>query len=205
VGVAFDSTSQTSVARRRRRRRTAITLTVVGLLLVGAFLAAGAYVEGWMGHRAQASAAPPACITAPGHPELTAAQVTVNVYNSTNRSGLAASAARDLRARGFTSATVSNDPLGQAVRGTAVVRYGVSGADAARLAAAQVAGATLVRDGRADASVDVVLGAGFSALASPRGPQQDTATTGPSTTVPPGPTTPGAPPGGAATAATPAC
>ena len=202
--MAFASTSQTSVARRRRRRRTAITLSVVGLLLVGTFLAAGAYVEGWMGHRAQASAAP-ACIPAPGRPELTAAQVTVNVYNTTNRSGLAASAARDLRARGFTIATVSNDPLGQTVRGTAVVRYGVSGADAARLAAAQVAGATLVRDGRADASVDVVLGAGFSALASPRGPQQDTATTGPSTTVPPGPTTPGAPPGGAATAATPAC
>lgn len=166
-----------STDRRRRRRRTGITLAVVGLLLVGVFACAAAYVQGWMGELGRPGAGVAAC-PAPTNPPTSPApgptptrtlspeDVTVNIYNTTPRQGLARTTASTLRDRGYLIATVSNDPMHRTIRGVAEIRYGTSGTAAARLAARLVPGASLHRDGRPDSSVDLVLGPKFHGVAS---------------------------------------
>lgn len=93
--------------------------------------------------------------------------ITLNVYNSTSRNGLARTTANLLAARGFTIGNVSNDPSPKAVKGFAEVRYGPKGALAARVVAAEVKGAVLVEDKRTSADVDLAVGAAYKHLASP--------------------------------------
>jgi hypothetical protein len=93
--------------------------------------------------------------------------ITLNVYNSTTRNGLARKTANLLANRGFTIGSVKNDPSTTAVKGPAEVRYGAKGVLAARVVAAEVRGATLVEDKRSSADVDIALGAAFQHLASP--------------------------------------
>jgi hypothetical protein len=93
--------------------------------------------------------------------------ITLNVYNSTSRNGLARKTANLLAARGFTIGNVSNDPSPKAVKGFAEVRYGPKGALAARVVAAEVKGAVLVEDKRTSADVDLAVGAAYKHLASP--------------------------------------
>jgi hypothetical protein len=99
----------------------------------------------------------------PGRP-LPARQVTVTVYNATDRDGLAARVAAQLAKRGFRVGTPANDPLGRKIPEPAEVRFGRTGAGAALRVGAQVAGAVPRVDGRADARVDLVLGDGFRRL-----------------------------------------
>jgi len=94
--------------------------------------------------------------------------ITVNVYNATTRTGLALSTSLELAARGFKTGSVANDPAKKIIAASAEVRYGPSGAVAAKVVAAQVVGAVMVPDHRKDASVDFVLGDGYVALASPQ-------------------------------------
>jgi hypothetical protein len=93
--------------------------------------------------------------------------VTVNVYNATERRGLAGTVATQLRTRGFHVGKVDNDPLERTVTGAAEVRSSTVGADAARTVAAQVGTVVAVPDQRKDATVDLVLGVGFHALQPP--------------------------------------
>jgi hypothetical protein len=97
----------------------------------------------------------------------TAPQIKLNVYNSTNRHGLAATAATALKQRGFSIGKVTNDPLKANLTTAAEVRGASANAAAMRVVAAEVAGSRLHPDSRTDDSVDLVLGAGFTALASP--------------------------------------
>ena len=98
-------------------------------------------------------------------PPPAAKSVTVNVYNTTARSGLATSVGKQLRARGFKTGQVGNDPLGSFnPELIALVRYGAKGEPAARRVALSVKGAKLVLDGRTDSSVDLVLDYRFAAL-----------------------------------------
>lgn len=130
-------------------------------LLGASLVVATGYVKGWLGkHEGPVRTCPP---TGP----VKASQVTLNVYNATGRAGLARTTADELRKRGFKIATVTNDPLEKKVTGTSEVRYGATGARAARLVAVQVKGARLVRDSRSDGSVDIVIGNRFTALAAP--------------------------------------
>jgi hypothetical protein len=125
-------------------------------------------------HRAEASSqptstptpscAPPTPVTAVPAP----ASVTITVLNSTQRSGLAASVGGLLAHDGFRIASVGNDLTSRApVAGVAEIRFGPAGATAAALLAYYVPGATLVRDSRTAASVDLALGAKYTALAAP--------------------------------------
>ncbi|WP_033222211.1 LytR C-terminal domain-containing protein [Kitasatospora phosalacinea] len=95
--------------------------------------------------------------------------VKVNVYNATDKSGLAARTADELRKRGFVVDKVGNAPaaLDKKVPGTAQILSGPGGLGAATLLLSQVASATSAEDGRTDATVDFVIGDTFSALSDP--------------------------------------
>lgn len=160
--------SGASIHRRRQRRRAAITLSLVALLMLGTFAYAAAYFQGWVGNRATASAvASQDCQVVAAAQALKPGAVTINVYNATNRNGLAASVAKLLRTQGFKIADVANDPLDGRIDGVGEVRHGRSGAVAATLAAARLSGAKVVRDARTDNTVDLVLGNQFTALRAP--------------------------------------
>jgi hypothetical protein len=159
--------SGASIRRRRRRRRATITLTLVALVLLGTFAYAAAYFQGWVGTRTPKPLASPACQVVPPVNALIPRAVTVNVYNSTDRAGLAASVAKSLRTQGFTVADVANDPLGRPISGVGEIRHGRTGAAGATLAAKRLSGAKLVLDNRTDASIDLVLGTKFTALSVP--------------------------------------
>ncbi|MFI6154134.1 LytR C-terminal domain-containing protein [Kitasatospora sp. NPDC051170] len=92
--------------------------------------------------------------------------VTVNVYNATAKGGLAGRTAEELKKRGFVIGKVGNAPaeLDKKVPGTAQVIAGPTGAGAATLIGSQIAGAVTTPDARTDASVDFVIGDGYSAL-----------------------------------------
>ncbi|WP_354644983.1 LytR C-terminal domain-containing protein [Kitasatospora camelliae] len=95
--------------------------------------------------------------------------VTVNVYNATATSGLAARTADELKKRGFAIGTVGNAPtaLDRKVPGPAQVISGPAGAGSAVLLAAQVAGSTATEDSRTDATVDLVIGDAWTAVLDP--------------------------------------
>lgn len=93
------------------------------------------------------------------------ADVTVNVYNSTTRAGLAAATADVLTQRGFAVAAIDNDPLGKTLSGVGEIRYGAKGLKAAELMAYYLPGAELVNDKRKSADIDVSLGEGFQTVA----------------------------------------
>jgi hypothetical protein len=163
VAVSYIVESSASSSRRSQRRRALFTLSLVVLMLFFAFWYAYSYYQA-SGRPAAAPAA--SCTTAPvtaGAPRP--ATTTVNVYNATDRDGLAARTAAEVRKRGFVVATVANDPLQRTVAGTAEVRYGPTGVAKAKLVLALVKGAKPSRDARTDASVDLVLGQKFVALA----------------------------------------
>lgn len=152
-----------------RSRNTVIALVVV-LALV--FFAAGVGVTYLLRGSKDTTALPapgPSCVTASARPGITLPKpgtVSINVYNATTRSGLARRTATTMTGRGFTVGKVANDPLGKTVTGVAELRHGPTGAQNAALLAYYFPGATLVTDTRADASVDVVLGAKFSIVPS---------------------------------------
>ena len=91
--------------------------------------------------------------------------ISLNVYNATDRNGLASSAAREMRTRGFAILDVANDPLDKPVTGIAEVRAGPGSESAASVVIAQVPGAVFVLDARTDGTVDLVVGDAFEALA----------------------------------------
>jgi hypothetical protein len=163
------------VRRGARRSRPGVLLLAV---VVTAALVAGGW---WWQSRPteDVSVTQPAvhCPTPRPTPTLVAAAaVKVNVYNATEQRGLASRVAAQLRKRGFTVRKIANDPLDRTVTGAAEVRSSALGAGAAHTVTAQVAPAgqvgaapavTAVPDQRNDATVDLVLGAGWHGLRPP--------------------------------------
>lgn len=125
------------------------------------------------GAASAASASGPASGSASGAaaaPGAAAAKgITVNVYNATDKAGLAGRTAALLKQRGFTIGTIGNAPaqLQDKVAGTARITGGAAGTKAMTVLRSEVAGAVPATDQRKDASVDLVLGNGFTALATP--------------------------------------
>ena len=152
---------------RQRRRSIAILGGLGGFLLV-AFLIAFAAVQGWLpsssGGEPTVTASTPSCTT-PSLPPVS--EVTVNVFNSTGRAGLANTTARALRQQGFVVAEVGNDPLTKQVEGVAEIRYGSAGSTKAQTLALRFPSAAMVDDGRGGEVVDVAVGAGFTAIGTP--------------------------------------
>lgn len=93
------------------------------------------------------------------------AGIPVRVLNATDRSGLAAQIASGLQAQGFSlAAAVGNDQLHPrgSMRCVGQIRFGPNGVEAARTLSLVVPCAQLVRDDRADNTVDLALGMAFS-------------------------------------------
>lgn len=135
-------------------------------------LALGLGLGWWLGGRdsgVQGGASTPTASPCPTPAPLPAATtVTVNVFNATDKAGLAKKAATDLESRSFGIGDVGNDESKRTVTGVAEVRHGPAGERAAALVAANIAGAvTLVPDQRTDATVDLAIGPAYAGLAAP--------------------------------------
>jgi hypothetical protein len=132
---------------------------------------------GGSGDTARPATAGPACATASPSPAAAAvsfpkpADITVNVYNATPRSGLAKTTADELKKRGFTIGKVGNAPAtyDKKVPGAGIL---LGAPDATKGAfpvlGTQLKGATSRTDARATADVDLIIGTAFSALAAPQ-------------------------------------
>jgi len=141
-------------------------MTCVALLLGATVVYAGSYVHGWVSP-APRTVANASCNGSALQRALTPGDVTINVYNSTPRTGLAASVASSLQKQGFNVATIDNDPLGKTLMSVGEIRYGQSGLEGAVMASKRLPGARLVPDDRMDASVDMVVGKQFREVKVP--------------------------------------
>jgi hypothetical protein len=152
-------------ARRGRGRNRRLKVLVV-IALVLAVVAGGWW---WLNRDSTPDTAAPrtTCPSLAAPTIVPATAVKLNVYNGTARKGLASLVADALKKRGFVVVKVANDPLKRRVTGLAEVRSGLTGKDAARTVTAQVGVVVALPDQRKDASVDLVLGAKFTALRTP--------------------------------------
>ena len=169
-----------AAARQRRRRHTRERQAVVfGVLLAGLGLAAAGAGAVYTGNlelpfltRDFSSPEPTGLAVAdsPCPPEgatpVPYGQITVNIYNSTNRVGLAGDTGDALAARGFVIGDQANARGAgyAAYPDNALIQFGSQGVAAAYTVAAQFDSPQLVLDDREDASVDVVVGAAFNNL-----------------------------------------
>ena len=151
------------------------TLIAVAVLVVLAVLfAVFSLFRGSSGDEAASDAlpVPSPCVTVmvvPASVLPEPSQVTVNVYNSTPKSGLASDTATELRARKFVIGKVANDPKKKRIKGVAQIRYGKKGEQAAQLVLFYVPGAELVQTKRKSATVDLSIGNTYSGLAPQQG------------------------------------
>ena len=153
--------SPRAIRTRRLRRRHTMVLTLVLTFVLVAFVYAASYYTGWTPPFAQAAGndCHPYAVVAPKPGSF-----RLNVYNNSDRVGLAHTTAKALAHRGYRVGTVANDPSEAPVRTPAEVRYGDKGSDAALMVAAMVPGTRMVHDPRTDNSVDLALGPPFKGL-----------------------------------------
>ena len=153
---------------RARHARQTLTFLVLVLLVFGAGGVAWARYQGlvsWWTH-AETSSVP--CPT-PSPIALPIKETQVNVFNATDRRGLAAGVGATLRKRGFDLGVTGNDSEGEVVRDAATIRFGDGGLLAARTVAAQINGKVKLTqvEGRTGPDVDLVLGPGYRTLRTP--------------------------------------
>lgn len=157
--------------RRRRPWATGLLVVLMMAVVFGGTYGAVVLLRGGgnePGPGTSGSTTPGTCVTVsvtPGAALPEPATVTVNVYNATDRSGLARTTSDELKKRGFGIGAVANDPLGKSIAGVGEIRYGESGADNAALLKFYAPKAKLVKDKRTDATVDLVLGDQWKAVA----------------------------------------
>jgi hypothetical protein len=84
--------------------------------------------------------------------------VSLNIYNSTDRRGLAAAVARSATTRGFKVKAIGNDPKGATIKQVAQIRFGPEGAASARLLKTHVPQAVYLNDKRKGDTIDLVVG-----------------------------------------------
>ncbi len=89
--------------------------------------------------------------------------VTVTVLNGAGRDQLATRTSNQLKGRGFKVGTPGTT---SALSGVAEIRYGSTGRPGATLLSYYLPGAKLAAASRKDAKLELVLGSGFTALAS---------------------------------------
>lgn len=166
--------------QRRRRERPIWVPIVLVLAGVGVLFAAGFGIATWM--QGDVTTAPDPTFTVdeiadepgeciaktvvPAEALPSKDEVVLNVYNATKRQGLASKTAREFKSEGFRIKNVANDPKGKRIPGVAEIRFGPNAAEAAQLVEYYLAGAAMVPLNRKSATVDVVLGRGYTSLAN---------------------------------------
>ncbi len=160
----YTTEAEVSVHARQKRRRSLIVIGLVVLALFFAFWYAWSYYQADNSARASRPP-PPTC--APYDPKVvTPESTTVNVYNASNRNGLAASVSRALAERGFVIGKVANDPTSRKAPKVAEIRYGPKGEAQAKLLRTSLPkGTTLVNDKRKAVVVDLAVGPKYTTLA----------------------------------------
>ncbi|GAB3270707.1 hypothetical protein GCM10027449_05860 [Sinomonas notoginsengisoli] len=157
-------------ARQRSRQwRKARHAVAIGLLAALLFAGVGAALEVLSGRLTipEPGSKPTHPTTCPSgtYDYLPPEKVTVNVLNGAGKEGLAAEVADQLKARKFIVRAVGNERT--AMESPAVVRGGFGGEAAAFTLQRNVPGSVYIRDGRSDASVDLILGSSFKVLTDP--------------------------------------
>jgi hypothetical protein len=158
----YTTEAEGSVSKRRKRRQ----LIVLGVVVLGLFFA---FWYAWSYYQADISsgaARPPAAECRPYDPKVVTPEKTkVNVYNASNRNGLAGTVARSLKERAFVIGKVANDPSKRKAPKVAEIRYGASGTAQAKLLRTTLPkGTALVKDRRKVTTIDLALGAKFTTL-----------------------------------------
>lgn len=102
-------------------------------------------------------------------------QITVNVYNATERTGLAKSTADELKKRGFKIGDVGNAPgeFDKKVKSAGILLGPAAAQNTSlQVLATQLAGAEQRTDARKGADLDLILGDGFKGLDKPAAAEQ---------------------------------
>jgi hypothetical protein len=170
--------------RRPRHRRKYVLAAVASAVALG--------LAGWgtlqlidvftgEGKKANAADREPDCrpSVAPVRTLPKPAQIKVNVYNATPRSGLAKTTADELKKRGFAIGKVGNAPAAfdKKVPGAAVLLGAPTAADSSiSVLGTQVKGATPKTDTRKTKDVDLIIGTAFKRLNVPQEANQALAT-----------------------------
>lgn len=180
LGAVFDpeadEAAQVRAARRRRMLHRVVIGVLAALLLLGALFAL-AVLRGWI-VLAEPEPAPTVSTACPAGPFTYQPPdtITVNVFNATPTAGLALQVSDALADRGFLRGTVGNSSVTRADM-TAIIVSGPGGEASAFTLQQQIPGTQYLQDDRADTSVDVVLGSGYTELVPVEG--VSTTATGP--------------------------
>jgi hypothetical protein len=159
-------TASRSRPRITHHSRTAITM----LVLVGFVLAASIY--GWRaltapvgtgGAIGEVVGAP--CAPVGGDPLPKPSAIELNVFNGTERNGLASKAAGDLRKRGFVVLEIGNARPDELEEGVALVRGSLDSQAQAAVVLGLLPGAEFRPDNRPDTSIDIIFGEKYKKLA----------------------------------------
>jgi hypothetical protein len=149
--------------RRRRRRRQGLTFAgLLALVPLAALAALGNWFQWWSfgPSGTDRPLCPVQTVSAPD-------QTPVNVYNATDRHGLAAAVAKELQRRHFRVLLIGNTETPGRISTAVSVRYGAGDEIRGRTVAAQFPGEVrLLPDARirTDHTVDVVIGAQYRAM-----------------------------------------
>lgn len=171
---AHDAARRQKVVRRRHLlQRQSIIFGSLGIILVTLALAGlGVFVgvlpppfsSDFTDLKAQEEAAQFTPCPDPGALPVSYTEITANVYNGSDTSGLAASTSESLAAAGVVIGTQANYAAGT-YSGSTLIVTGAAGVSAAYTLASMFPGADMLFDpARTDASVDVVLGETFDAM-----------------------------------------
>lgn len=159
--------------KRRSLTKPVRTAIVLGLLAVGVLVA---FNWGWQQltqpFGAESAAATPAVPTCTPAPEAVATlpapgKITVNVYNASGTSGVAASTADALAAQGFKIGAVDNDPLGKRLDGVGEIRSAPKAKNRVEQLQRYLPGTVWVQDDRPGRNLDFAVGASFTELTVP--------------------------------------
>ena len=143
--------------RRQRRRRLLLFVTLPGLILGSATVAA-AYGSGLLG-MSETVACTPVTEAAPERDSF-----DIKLLNSSDTDGLATDVARELELRDFSITSVGNADNSIYVKGAATIYFGDDGLKNALLLQQQIPGSKLWNDARGGDSVQLVLGYGYKEL-----------------------------------------
>jgi hypothetical protein len=160
-----DDSPDNPVRQRRRILHGVVLVVLVGLISAGIIVALGI-----MNKQITLPTTEPSRGAGSMCPDATfdyvlPEKINVNVFNATNRPGLARAVADELVARKFIVGAVENTTLDY--QGVALVVSGAAGQSAAFTMQRNLPGSDYLQDGRADPSVDVILTGDFRELAQP--------------------------------------